>query len=314
MTLRAPPKPPHATANLVGRFVGLILLLAVFAAIVWAAATNQQIPLLERSSPLINAPGDHVSVNGVVVHVRTFGSGGDVTLLVHDDAMAGGALLVSTAEEMAAGGRRVVVPDMVGFGLSSRPSEPGRIYSAVGQAETLAALLDELGLTGVEAVGLGWGGGVAAELTVIRPELVERLVLVDTTALPWPTTGWASLEALPFGVGKAVAHTREGASAQAERRFIEQCRGPGDCDDPVLLERFRRAVGVPGTAASIRARRASDAAAVASDRLDEVTVPVLLLNSTASEDGEQLAGDFADASVEVVDESPSSLAAAILAD
>jgi len=314
VTLRAPPKPPHSTANLVGRFVGLIILLAIFAAVVWVAATNQQIPALERSDPLVNAPGEHLSINGVVLHVRTFGSGTSATLLLHDDSMAGGALLATTAEELAANGRRVVVPDLLGFGLSGRPAEPDRIYSSVGQAETVAALLDDLSLTGVEVVGFGSGGGLAAELTVIRPGLVDRLVMVDTAALPTPSTGWHSLEALPFGAGEAVAHNREGASAQAEQRFRETCPGPAECGDPVLLEHFRKAVTVPGTAASIRARRASDPASVAADRLEEVSVPVLLLSTSDAADVEELAARFDAASVEVVEGTPTSVAAAILAD
>lgn len=311
MTLRAPPKQPHATANLVGRFVGLIILLALFAAVVWAAATNQQIPVVETADPLVNAPGEHLSVNGAVVHVRSFGTGSDVTLLVHDDVIAGGAMLVSTAEELADAGRRVVVPDLVGFGLSSRITEPNRIYSVAGQAETLAAVLDELGVANVEAVGLGWGGDLAAELTVIRPDLVGRLILVDTAELPSPTTGWDSLEALPFGAGKAVSYTREGASAGAEGLFREACPGPGDCEDPFLLEQFRRSVAVPGTAESIRSRRASEPASVASDRLDEVGVPVLLLTSTDAGDVQGLADEFPDASVQVVERTPAALAAAI---
>lgn len=310
MTLRAPPKPPHATANLVGRFVGLIILLAGFAAVVWVAATNQQIPLLERSNPSLDPPGDHVKINGLLVHVRTVGQGSEVMLLLHDDSIVGGALLASTAESFADAGRRVVVPDMVGFGLSSRPSEPGRIYSSIGQAETVAAVLDELGEVSVEVVGFGWGGNVAADLTAIRPDLVSRLVMVDTGDLASGRTGWQSLEALPLGVGEAVAHTREGASGRSETLFEETCPGPGDCADPEVMAAFRRTATVPGTARSIRARRASPPASVVADRVEEIDVPVLVVSTTTGAAVEDVAEVFSEATVDVVD-GPAALVEAI---
>lgn len=300
MTLRAPPKSPNATANLVGRFIGLLILLALFAVVVWATATNQQAGILERSNPFINAPGEHLSVGEAMVHVRTLGSGDAYTVLVHDDTMVGGAILESTAQALADQGRRVIVPDLVGFGLAGRPSEPGRVYSTIGQAETLAGLLDQLGLQEADIVGFGWGGAVAADLTVTRPDLIGRLVLVNTGSLAASPTGWHSLQAAPFGLGRAVAYTREGASDRAEQLFLAECPGPADCDDPAVLEAFRRSVMVPGTSESIRARRASDTASVASDRLGEIDVPVVLVSTSDRAAVEELARRIEGSTIEVV--------------
>jgi pimeloyl-ACP methyl ester carboxylesterase len=312
VTLRAPPKPPHATASLVGRFVGLLVLLALFAVVVWVAATNQQVRALERSDPLIDAPGEHLTVNGQVLHVRTFGRGDEVTLIVHDDNIAGGALVVRLAEALAEEGRRVVVPDMVGFGLSSRPPDPGRIYSSIGQAETLATYLGGAELGAVEVVGVGSGGVVAADLAVIEPPLVSRLVLVDVPSLTLPATGWQSLEAMPFGVGQAVSYTREGAALGAEEIFRETCPGPADCGDPEVVEAFRRSASVPGTAASIRARRASAVASVAADRVDGLEVPMLIVSTTDAGAVSELVEVLGDVPVQIADD-VASVAALILA-
>jgi 3-oxoadipate enol-lactonase len=71
-------------------------------------------------------------------------------------------------EALAAAGHRPIVPDLPGFG--DEPLEPGTVdYVAFA-----AGLLD--GPTAV--VGCSFGARVALELTVARPELVDRLVLV----------------------------------------------------------------------------------------------------------------------------------------
>lgn len=301
MTLREPPKQAGA-ANIVGRMLGLLLLLAVFAVVVWTAATLQQVGGIERTDPLVHAPGDYVAVEGSAIHYQTVGTSGTPTVLVHDDSVAGGLLLVDLAGELADTGRRVVIPDLVGFGFSSRPSEPGPRLATSGQAETLASLLDELESGPAELVGIGWGGEVAAELAVSRPDLVTRLVLVDTPAIPVPRTGVHQLEALPFGLGAAVAYNREGAALDAESRYFESCPGWIDCDDPEVQERYRQAASVPGTARAIWARRASDPAAVAPTRLAEIGVPVTVVAvDLALSEANALASSFAEANAVVSD-------------
>lgn len=297
MTLREPPKVPR-TANLIGRIVGLVLLVSAFALVIWTAATNQQATAIERSDPLVHAPGQHISAGGTLFHVRTFGGGSPTILLVHDDTVSGGTQLAALASEVAAEGRRVIVPDLPGYGFSSRPDEPGRSLSTTGLTESLADLLEEMELPSVEVVGFGWGGEVAAELAVTRPDLVTRLTFVDTPSLPVPSEGWHSLMALPLGVGEAVAYTREGAGASAAERFRSECPSWAECDDPDVLEEYRRATEVPGTARAIRARRATSPAAVAPARLTEIEVPVTVIAvDGARANAETLADRLPDAQV-----------------
>jgi 3-oxoadipate enol-lactonase len=78
-------------------------------------------------------------------------------------------------EALAAAGHRPVAPDLPGYG--DEPLRPGRL----SYVEHVAGLLD--GPAAV--VGCSFGGRIALELTVEHPELVERLVLINT-ALP----GW----------------------------------------------------------------------------------------------------------------------------
>ncbi|HLU32285.1 MAG TPA: alpha/beta hydrolase [Acidimicrobiia bacterium] len=290
MTLREPPKKPQAS-RLIGRFVGLIVLLALFALVVWTAATHQQAGAIERSNPEVYAPGRFVTVQNVVVHVTTFGSGEPDTVFVHDDTTGGGAALAALAEATAAESQgAVLVPDLVSFGFSSRPREPGRRLATSGQAETLAAMLDQLGVVDSAVVGFGWGGEVATELAVIRPDIVSRLVLVDTDALPIEDTGEDRLESLPFGVGEAFAYTLSGASPGAEREFIDECPSWAECEE--VAELYRRAAEIPGTARGIWARQASDPAMVALTRLDDLAVPVSVVAVDIDEEAARQVADM----------------------
>lgn len=76
---------------------------------------------------------------------------------------------------------RVLAVDLPGFG-DSRPDL--RVVSHATYAETLAALCDELGVTGVTAVGNSFGGWICAELARSRPDLVTALVLVAAAGIP----------------------------------------------------------------------------------------------------------------------------------
>lgn len=294
MTLREPPKQPQA-ANLIGRFLGLIVLLSLFAVVVWTMVTNQQVSAIERSDPRVHAPGEYVAVEQGSVHIVTVGDGSVDTVLIHHDTIAGAAPLVALATELSERDRRVILPDLIGYGFSSRPGRPGRALSTTGQAETVAAVLDELAGTAYEVVGFGRGGEVATELAVIRPDLTARLVLVDTPELPMARDGLHSLEGLPFGLGAAVAYTFDGAASRAVQRFQDECPSWAQCGGEVL-ERYRRAASVPGTAEAIRARRASDPASIAPSRLDEIGVPALVVAVDADgSNATSLAGRFPDA-------------------
>ena len=71
-------------------------------------------------------------------------------------------------------GYRVVVPDQIGFGKSSKPIFA---YSFDAMARNTAALLDKLGVGKVDVVGHSMGGMLAVRFTRSYPERVDRLVL-----------------------------------------------------------------------------------------------------------------------------------------
>jgi len=73
---------------------------------------------------------------------------------------------------------RMVVPDLVGYGKSSRPSE---IPDHRAQAQILHELLDAMRIGTANFAGYSWGGQVALEFAINWPTAVESLILVAST-------------------------------------------------------------------------------------------------------------------------------------
>ena len=72
----------------------------------------------------------------------------------------------------------LVIPDLVGFGASSKPSETPD-YAA--QAQVLHDLAEKLGIHKAIVMGRSWGGQVALEFAINWPGLVDGLVLISST-------------------------------------------------------------------------------------------------------------------------------------
>jgi pimeloyl-ACP methyl ester carboxylesterase len=72
---------------------------------------------------------------------------------------------------------RVIAIDLLGHGGSEKPSSG---YSIENQADLVAGVLGRLGVRDAEVVGHSLGGGVVTALAERSPELVDRVVIVDT--------------------------------------------------------------------------------------------------------------------------------------
>ena len=77
-------------------------------------------------------------------------------------------------------GYRVIVPDQVGWGKSSKPNIH---YSFFMLANNNAKLLDSLGITKVSVVGHSMGGMLATRFTLMFPQKVQKLVLENPIGL-----------------------------------------------------------------------------------------------------------------------------------
>ncbi|MDB5956039.1 alpha/beta hydrolase [Ramlibacter sp.] len=88
---------------------------------------------------------------------------------------------IRNVEALAAAGRRVLVPDLPGFGDSARPPD-GQDADAVAPAiaDGLQALI---GTAPVDVIGFSFGGLCGGLLAAAQPERVKRLVLVGAPGL-----------------------------------------------------------------------------------------------------------------------------------
>lgn len=168
-----------------------------------------------------------------------------------------------------------VAPDLIGFGRSGKGGHLD--YTLEGLTDFAGALLDRLSLERVKLIGHDWGGGVAALLASRRPELVERLVLIDPAPLrggfAWdglarlwrkPLIGELAMGSIPKSV---LARRLRGASTSArawpQERIDDVWRFFDQGTQRATLRLYRSA------------GRETDAALARA--LDRLTMPCLLL-------------------------------------
>jgi len=117
------------------------------------------------------APGAGTIHDGTL-HARTLGDGCAGIVLLH--GLGGSGAYWGAAYDTLAGTGRLVVPDLLGFGASPRPSSG---YTADDHVAALVALLDELGVAGPVVVGAhSLGCLIALALARRHPELVAGIV------------------------------------------------------------------------------------------------------------------------------------------
>ena len=121
-----------------------------------------------------------IEVNGTTLHVRVSGDGPAVVLL-HGYGETGD-MWASMAADLVRD-HTVIVPDLRGLGLSSKP--PGG-FDKKTQAGDVAGVLAALGVEQVDVVAHDIGNMVAFQFAAQQPERVGRLVLIDA---PVPGVG-----------------------------------------------------------------------------------------------------------------------------
>jgi haloalkane dehalogenase len=82
-------------------------------------------------------------------------------------------------ERLVAAGQRVVCPDLVGFGRSDKPTDPGW-YTYDRHVETVTRHLEQVDLADVTVVVQDWGGPIGLRWAVEHADQVGRLVILNT--------------------------------------------------------------------------------------------------------------------------------------
>jgi pimeloyl-ACP methyl ester carboxylesterase len=109
----------------------------------------------------------------------TAAANGHTVMLFHGKNF-GGYYWTNVIQRLIAKGYRVIVPDQIGFGKSSKPFIH---YSFHQLAQNNRKLLDTLGIDKITLLGHSMGGVLATRFTLMYPDRVEKLILEDPIGL-----------------------------------------------------------------------------------------------------------------------------------
>lgn len=126
------------------------------------------------------AGGRVLELDGPDLNVREYGPSSDRAVVLLHGYSASIEWWEKIAPALAGAGQRVIAIDLVGHGGSQAPREPGQ-YGAAGQSAAVHRALNALGVRRAILVGHSMGGSVATAVAEGDSELVERVVVVDTS-------------------------------------------------------------------------------------------------------------------------------------
>ena len=143
-----------------------------------------------------------VDVDGAAVRVMECGEGGDPLLFLHGWGLSPRAYAAGVSR-LTGAGVRVIAPCLPGFGGSDGPPLRGVDLPAYGRR--VGRLLDVLEVEHpVFVAGHSFGGGVAMQLAVERPERVRSLTLVNSVGgAPGRRSGIVDASWLSWALGTA---------------------------------------------------------------------------------------------------------------
>lgn len=150
----------------------------------------------------------YVEIGGVRVHYVDEGRG-EVVLCLHGEPSW--SFLYRKMIPILAESRRVLAMDFIGFGRSDKFAAP-EDYSMRMHMNTLASFIDSLGLRSITLVVQDWGGLIGLGVVGERPDLVSRLVIMNTglptgdTEVPQAFMAWRRfVEATPdLPIGQVI--------------------------------------------------------------------------------------------------------------
>lgn len=124
--------------------------------------------------------GATVEVDDLTIHYRDLGPADAERTVVFVHGSGPGASGYSNfkgnTECLVAAGYRVIVPDLPGFGYSSKPTDID--YTSDFFRGALVGLLNAIGVNRCVLIGNSLGGAISIRTALDHPELIEKLVLM----------------------------------------------------------------------------------------------------------------------------------------
>jgi haloalkane dehalogenase len=138
----------------------------------------------QRFNHLPNYPfqANYVDIDGLRMHYVDEGpSDADPILMLHGEP-TWSYLYRHMIPVCAAAGHRVIAPDLIGFGKSDKPTEPGA-YSYKSHMDWLLSFIDQLGLKNITLVCQDWGSLLGLRLAA-ENEARFKAIAVGNGMLP----------------------------------------------------------------------------------------------------------------------------------
>lgn len=164
-------------------------------------------------------------------------------------------------------GYHVIIPDYVGYGLSSKPAD--FVYRVENQVPVLRELYAHAGATKVSIIGNSLGGWFALYHAINHPEEVDKIVLMAPGGLEDPSLFVAQMEGLKELF--RIPMERDFTVPAMRKLFDLFMHDAADVTDVVLEERLEIARQQPVEVYSTLG------GVVSTPRLGEVKAPVLVL-------------------------------------
>jgi pimeloyl-ACP methyl ester carboxylesterase len=165
---------------------------------------------------------------------------------------------------------RVIAPDQIGWGASDKPMT---IYHSGVFAEFLARFMKEIGVPKAALVGQSMGAGVALQMAVNYPQLVDRMVLVNgggfRSANEAPRAGAPDWHARQISNAGTLAESRE----YLEKMYYNHSLITDQQVEDNLILRLRSAY----TAESVQIANARGLGGVTEEEVRGIKTPTLLV-------------------------------------
>ena len=206
--------------------------------------------------------------NGLRLHYHDVGDGPAV-IFVHGSGPGGSGYSNFKANfpEFGQQGFRAIVPDLPGYGLSSKPTD--QEYTLEFLTQSIVDLCETLELESVFMVGNSLGGAISIQTALDHPGLVKRLILMAPGGLE-PRETYMNMPGIRSMLRSIFGP--EGITPEGMRKvFSKQLFNPSLITDELIAERHQVALMQPQEVFS------TSRVPNLSTRLSELVCPVFAL-------------------------------------
>lgn len=166
-----------------------LLLVFTFLFLPFSHAQKEELPWLDiqlanyeypYSVSVLELENQMQSLEMAYMDVKPSNYNGKNILLLHGKNF-NGAYWQTTIKALTNEGFRVIVPDQIGFGKSSKPDHFHYTFQQL--AQNTKTLLDSLQITKTAVLGHSMGGMLATRFALMYPETTEKLILENPIGL-----------------------------------------------------------------------------------------------------------------------------------